>query len=223
MTEQLTQGRSGLTGIKRTTALRGLCPLISLQAKVKVSQLCPTFCDPHGLYSPWNSPGQNMGVGSLSLIQGIFPTQESNQGLLHCRRPTELSRKQARCLANLIPLSLSGNSRGEIFLLFLLLRIMIDPDSAPSSLPTLRHFSSSEPAYLITQVLLRSFSITSIMNAFLRTSERSHSPLFFSSSFPAHADKLNLIFQYSLNFLIYFCPQLLTINYSVSGTRFKIF
>ena len=28
---------------------------------------------PHGLYSPWNSPGQNTGVGSLSLLQGIFP------------------------------------------------------------------------------------------------------------------------------------------------------
>ena len=32
----------------------------------------------HGLYSPWNSPGQNTGVGSLSLLQGIFPTQGSN-------------------------------------------------------------------------------------------------------------------------------------------------
>ena len=40
---------------------------------------------PHGLYSPWNSPGQNTGVGSCSLPQRIFPTQESNQGLLHCR------------------------------------------------------------------------------------------------------------------------------------------
>ena len=40
---------------------------------------------PHGLYSPWNSPGQNTGVGSLSLLQGIFPTQGSNPGLLHCR------------------------------------------------------------------------------------------------------------------------------------------
>ena len=36
----------------------------------------------YGLYSPWNSPGQNTGVGSLSLLQGIFPTQELNQGLL---------------------------------------------------------------------------------------------------------------------------------------------
>ena len=35
---------------------------------------------------PWNSPGQNTGVGSLFLLQGIFPTQESNPGLLHCRR-----------------------------------------------------------------------------------------------------------------------------------------
>ena len=37
------------------------------------------------LYSPWNSPGQNTGVGSLSLLQRIFPTQESNPGLLHYR------------------------------------------------------------------------------------------------------------------------------------------
>ena len=36
---------------------------------------------PHGLYSPWNSPGQNTGVGSLSLLRGIFPTQGSNTGL----------------------------------------------------------------------------------------------------------------------------------------------
>ena len=40
---------------------------------------------PRGLYSPWNSPGQITGVGSLSLLQGIFPTQGSNLGLLHCR------------------------------------------------------------------------------------------------------------------------------------------
>ena len=37
----------------------------------------------HGLYiyiyGPWNSPGQNTGVGSLSLLRWIFPTQELNQ------------------------------------------------------------------------------------------------------------------------------------------------
>ena len=41
---------------------------------------------PHALHSPWNSPGQDTGVGTLSLLQGIFPTQESNPGLPHCRR-----------------------------------------------------------------------------------------------------------------------------------------
>ena len=40
---------------------------------------------PRGLYSPWNSPGQHTGVGRLSLFQGIFPTQGSNPGVLHCR------------------------------------------------------------------------------------------------------------------------------------------
>ena len=40
----------------------------------------------HGLYSPWNSPGQNTGVGSCFLLQDIFPTQGSNPGLPHCRR-----------------------------------------------------------------------------------------------------------------------------------------
>ena len=35
---------------------------------------------PHGLYTPWSSPGQNTGVGSPSLLQGIFPTQGLNPG-----------------------------------------------------------------------------------------------------------------------------------------------
>ena len=39
---------------------------------------------PHGLYSPWSSPGQNTEVGSHSLLQGIFPTQVSNRGLPQC-------------------------------------------------------------------------------------------------------------------------------------------
>ena len=47
---------------------------------VKISQLCPTLCD------PMDCPGQNTGVGSLSLLQGIFPTKGSNPGLLHWGR-----------------------------------------------------------------------------------------------------------------------------------------
>ena len=39
----------------------------------------------HRLYSPWNPPGQNTAMGSLSLLQRIFPTQRLNPGLMHCR------------------------------------------------------------------------------------------------------------------------------------------
>ena len=57
---------------------------VNWKGKVKVAQPCPTL-RPRGLYSPWNSPGQNTGVGSLSLLQGIFPTHGLNPSHLHCR------------------------------------------------------------------------------------------------------------------------------------------
>ena len=56
---------------------------------VSVAQSCPSLCDPMD-YSPpgfsvhGNSPGKNTEVDSHSLLQGIFPTQGSNLGLLHC-------------------------------------------------------------------------------------------------------------------------------------------
>ena len=56
-----------------------------LMWKWSESQSCLTL-QPHGLHSLQDSPGQNTGVGSLSLLQGIIPTQGSNPGLPHCRR-----------------------------------------------------------------------------------------------------------------------------------------
>ena len=55
------------------------------------TQSCPTLCNPMECSLPdilaqGDSPGKNNGGGSLSLLQGIFLTQESNQDLLHCRR-----------------------------------------------------------------------------------------------------------------------------------------
>ena len=44
-----------------------LSDVVPPSVKVKVAQFCPTL-QSHGLYSPWNSPGQNIGVGSLSLL-----------------------------------------------------------------------------------------------------------------------------------------------------------
>jgi len=52
-----------------------------MKVKLKVAWSCPALCDPMD-YTVWNSPVQNTGVGSHSLLQGIFLTQESNHGLL---------------------------------------------------------------------------------------------------------------------------------------------
>ena len=63
--------------------------LNTLLQSERVSEIQSVMCnslEPHGLYSPWNAPGQNTDVGSLSLLHGIFPTQGLNPGLLHCRR-----------------------------------------------------------------------------------------------------------------------------------------
>ena len=61
--------------------------IISIYSSYHESESCSVVSDswqPHWLYTPWNSTGQNTGVGSLSLLQGIFPTQGSNPGLPHC-------------------------------------------------------------------------------------------------------------------------------------------
>ena len=56
-----------------------------------VAQLSPTLCDPMDCSPPGSSvhrdsPGKNTGVGCHALLQGIFPIQGSNPGLLHCRK-----------------------------------------------------------------------------------------------------------------------------------------
>ena len=66
--------------------------------KVKVAQ--SDSLGPHGPFSPWNTQGQNTGVGSRCLFQRIFPTQGSNPGLSHCRR---------------ILYQLSHQGRGKVF------------------------------------------------------------------------------------------------------------
>ena len=64
--------------------------LCVLCVPVLVIKSCPTlvipWTMPARLLCPWDSPGKNTGVGCHFLLQGIFPTQESNLGLLHCRQ-----------------------------------------------------------------------------------------------------------------------------------------
>ena len=79
---------------------------------------------PHGIYSPWNSPGQATGVGSLSLLQKIFPTQGLNPGLPHCRwilyqlshkgSPYYVSRSLNICLQMPFLNTISGHMRREL-------------------------------------------------------------------------------------------------------------
>ena len=61
-----------------------------MKVKVLVSQPRPTLCDPMGYSSPGSSvhgtQGNNTGVGCHSFLHGIFLTQKSNPGLLHCKQ-----------------------------------------------------------------------------------------------------------------------------------------
>ena len=59
---------------------RPLVPLNRYESESESHSIVSDSLQPHGLYSPWNSPGQNPGVGSLSLLQGLNP------GLSHCRQ-----------------------------------------------------------------------------------------------------------------------------------------
>ena len=85
-----------------------LLQCMKVKRESEVAQSCLTLSDPmdcsppgssvHGIfqarvlewvaiaYSSCNTPSQNTGVGSPSLLQGIFPTQGSNPGLLNCRQ-----------------------------------------------------------------------------------------------------------------------------------------
>ena len=80
----------------------GRCRFLLQQCSESCSVMSD-FLRPHRLHSSRNSLGQNTGMGSLSLLQGIFPTQGSNPGLPHCKQilyqlshqgsPTEVKHK----------------------------------------------------------------------------------------------------------------------------------
>ena len=68
------------------TVCSSLTLMQELQSESERHSVVSDSLRPHDLYSPWTCLGQNAGVGSLSLLQRIFPTQGSNSGLLHCRQ-----------------------------------------------------------------------------------------------------------------------------------------
>ena len=66
------------------------CTPLRVCVRAKSLQSCPTLCNPVDCSPPGSSvhgdsPGRNTRVNYCALLQGIFPTQGSNLGLLHCR------------------------------------------------------------------------------------------------------------------------------------------
>ena len=105
-------GRKAMTNldtILKSWDLTLLTRVCIVKVKLKVAQSCPTLCNP--IYSSSNSPGQNTAVGSLSLLQGIFPTQGSNPGLSHCRWILyQLSHKQSPIILEWVAYPFSSRS-----------------------------------------------------------------------------------------------------------------
>ena len=70
----------------QTTSFHWIHEAVMKESESESHSVMSDPLQPHELYSPWNLPDQNTGVGSHSLLQGICPTQGSNPGLPHCRQ-----------------------------------------------------------------------------------------------------------------------------------------
>ena len=92
--------------------------LVCMLVRDRFLQSCPTLFRPHGLQPtrllhPWDFPGKNTVMGCHFFLQGIFPTQGLNSGLLHCRQILY-------CLSHWrSPLEALGNSKRECIFFFL--------------------------------------------------------------------------------------------------------
>ena len=126
---------------------------------------------PHGLYSPWNSPDQNTGMSSLSLLQGIFPNQGWNPGLLYCRQILyHLSHKGSPRILEWVPYPFSSRSSwsrdqtgvsctaGQFFTNWAI-RDLLESSLNPASKCLIYRDSSSEG---LCSVFVRSFILTMI-------------------------------------------------------------
>ena len=85
MTEKVRKGQRGGTPRPDISICSLICASGSVSHSVMSDSVLPHVARQAPL-CPWNSPGKDPGVGCHFLLQGIFLTQGSNPGLLHCRR-----------------------------------------------------------------------------------------------------------------------------------------
>ena len=109
----MTSRAIGLPGIMFATL--GVSPAGCLGLS-EVAQSCLTLCDPMDCSLPGSFSGKSTGVGCHFLLQGIFPTQESNPGLPHCRQTLYHLSHQGS------PLDYKGNPSAFSFYLSFFLR-----------------------------------------------------------------------------------------------------
>ena len=88
-----------------------LIVLYILRMHAQSPQSCLTLCDPTdrrspGVLCPWDFLGKNTGVGCHFLLQGIFLSQGSNLGLLHCRYSLLMSHWESPYIKDVNPLFL---------------------------------------------------------------------------------------------------------------------
>ena len=82
----LDPGKAAFMNFRTTSAFEFQSLVSEVEVEVFFAQLCPPLCDPMDRsLCPWDSLGKNTGVRSHAFLQGIFPTQGLNPGLLHYR------------------------------------------------------------------------------------------------------------------------------------------
>ena len=85
------------------------------QSRTRLKQLSSSISSSSRLYSPGNSPGQNTGVGSLSLLQGIIPTQGSNPGLPQLQAVSLPAEPQGKPYQSMIRITTKQGRNAEPF------------------------------------------------------------------------------------------------------------
>ena len=114
--KQLSSSSSRNANQKKLVGILCVCAYLHFKYACIFSESCSFVSDslqPHGLCSSWNSPGQNIGVGSLSILQGILSTQGSNPDLPLCRQILyQLSHKRSPRILEWVAYPFSSRSSG---------------------------------------------------------------------------------------------------------------